>query len=399
VKPSSGSTPAGTKRLSNMLEISEDCAAPKSNELLEEAKIGLNLRTLTATKRNELRDLGFDEDGYDYTKHLRIINESSDRSTLICEHQYRNAVKLTSQNCLELNGLELRGGISSEDFDELVAKINEIEFAGLNEGVEQSNEIGDDFFVEAMKETTSELFMYEKNGGADKQFVGEKNLENSKKYCMNTEGTRKYSLDSSQATANFDHIFALHAKEKSKNDRIAHQTVQEESNSSPTIANLEKFEILQNKGLRNSEYNVTEHSYFNAPRNDCNLILSHEQKVKDRIELNHLLHKRAEAAEKNRELKRSHIPEFILDELNISSSKLRCEIREKESEFRDKLITEFDLCTDEVQNEIWRTDITRKGETLQEKKMRKNNVKVGRRQARAGKKQLKDAFKSAKLKK
>jgi hypothetical protein len=51
---------------------------------------------------------------------------------------------------------------------------------------------------------------------------------------------------------------------------------------------------------------------------------------------------------------------------------------------------------EEMQSEIWRTDIGRKGETPEEKKIRKLRVKAGRRDARAAKKELKHAFKSAK---
>lgn len=80
-------------------------------------------------------------------------------------------------------------------------------------------------------------------------------------------------------------------------------------------------------------------------------------------------------------------------EADTSTSTISCTTSHHSERFNDHKAMSNEQMYDEGQK--WRQNIFRKGESKEEKKVRKAAVKVGRRQARLDKKYVKDAFKQA----
>ena len=94
---------------------------------------------LAATKRIELLGLGFIDDGYDYTQHLRTMRQSSDDSRNSIASFVRGNSVSTSETSLERHKK-----VSIDDLDDLMIKMNEVE---VSEKIDNfDNYIGDDFF-------------------------------------------------------------------------------------------------------------------------------------------------------------------------------------------------------------------------------------------------------------
>ena len=154
------------------------------------------------------------------------------------------------------------------------------------------------------------------------------------------------------------------------------------------------------------QYEIIENSRPNCldcPANDVEFVNKSEQRLRKCYEVNNqvrLTSKNDKNDDFTDEIGLNNVPEILAD----GRDDLK---KEKGLKFEDGKEVHYAAANspasvsevnsiEEMQSEIWRTDIGRKGETPEEKKIRKLRVKAGRRDARAAKKELKHAFKSAK---
>lgn len=340
---------------------------------------------LAATKRIELLGLGFIDDGYDYTQHLRTMRQSSDDSRNSIASFVRGNSVSTSETSLERHKK-----VSIDDLDDLMIKMNEVE---VSEKIDNfDNYIGDDFFIEAMKNTDQEKLS--KMEPSQKRST-EKKVKKKAPYIRG-------STPSSNVASNFEHIFALYGTK----NRDSHRVPQLHGDIELPSILKKKIDILESGEEVKWQYEIIENSRPNCldcPANDVEFVNKSEQRLRKCYEVNNqvrLTSKNDKNDDFTDEIGLHNVPEILAD----GRDDLK---KEKGLKFEDGKEVHYAAANspasvsevnsiEEMQSEIWRTDIGRKGETPEEKKIRKLRVKAGRRDARAAKKELKHAFKSAK---
>jgi hypothetical protein len=371
-----------SKDTSVLVKSKDKTDASKINDF-QEGSNNKSCKILTAEKRFELRELGFIDDGYDYTQHLRTMHQSAEDS----RNSIASFVHGTSVSASELS-LERQKKVAIGDLDDIMAKMNEVEVS--EETCNIKNDIGDDFFIEAMKE-------------ADQVVQENSKMEPSQKTREEKEGGKVPNIirdtPSSKLSSNFEHVFALYSTKNSLLHKMPHLHTDDKLSS----VLRKKIDILEIEEEEKPKYEIIENlrlDYPAYPAKDVELVRRSEQRMQKCYKVNNKLNSTSEKHKVTDGIGLTNIPEVLLDGYDISKKKKvsKFEYKELHHDATSSPGSGSEVqAIDELQNEIWRTDIARKGETREEKKLRKLRVKAGRKDARAAKKELKHAFKNAKI--